>query len=316
MNSKRKFFSELKRRNVYKVAVAYGVAAWLLIQVATQVFPFFEIPDWAVRLVVLLLFLGFPVALILSWAFEITPEGIKRTEAHAAPSPPSRGHAWIYVVLVAAALSLGLFFLGRYTAPGRGNARPDASDKSIAVPSPTQWSFVVYYQQFFFRRDYDKLIAIVDAIDVTKENLPPILNAGLHLLRGNLRLAKGEKEAALQLAPRAEREMKQLRAQHLSLNELSNLYIEFEARLGHRAEVEAEIAALFERTRRDKWYLPLSEGSAAKGYALLGDLERALPLLRDALQQPSQRALTPALLRLDPTYDAVRDDPRFQALTK
>src|SRR5450631_400667 len=72
----RKFFVELKRRNIYKVAVAYAVVSWLLIQVATQLFPFFEIPNWGVRLVVLLLILGFPVALILSWAFEITPEGI------------------------------------------------------------------------------------------------------------------------------------------------------------------------------------------------------------------------------------------------
>jgi hypothetical protein len=76
----RNFFAELKRRNVYKVAVAYAVVAWLLIQVATQVFPFFEIPNWAIRLVVLLLILGFPIALILAWAFEITPEGIVRTE--------------------------------------------------------------------------------------------------------------------------------------------------------------------------------------------------------------------------------------------
>ncbi len=76
----RNFLSELKRRNVYKVAVAYAVVSWLLIQIATQVFPFFGIPNWAVRLVVLLLILGFPVALILSWAFEITPEGIKRAE--------------------------------------------------------------------------------------------------------------------------------------------------------------------------------------------------------------------------------------------
>src|SRR5947209_13571381 len=81
------FFGELKRRNVYKVAVAYAVVSWLLIQITTQVFPFFEIPNWAVRLVVLLLILGFPVALILSWAFEITPEGIKReSEVEAAKS--------------------------------------------------------------------------------------------------------------------------------------------------------------------------------------------------------------------------------------
>src|ERR1700688_3337591 len=78
MSDKPTFFSELKRRNVYKVAVAYAVVSWLIIQIATQVFPFFEIPNWAVRLVVLLLIAGFPVALIFSWAFEITPEGIKR----------------------------------------------------------------------------------------------------------------------------------------------------------------------------------------------------------------------------------------------
>ena len=65
--SERNFFAELKRRNVYKVAIAYAVVAWLLIQIATQVFPFFEIPNWAVRLVVLVLIAGFPVALVFSW---------------------------------------------------------------------------------------------------------------------------------------------------------------------------------------------------------------------------------------------------------
>ena len=78
--SDRNFFSELKRRNVYKVAVAYAVVGWLLVQVATQVFPFFEIPNWAVRLVVLAIIIGFPIALIIAWAFELTPQGLKRTE--------------------------------------------------------------------------------------------------------------------------------------------------------------------------------------------------------------------------------------------
>jgi TolB-like protein/Flp pilus assembly protein TadD len=76
----RKFFRELKRRKVYRVAVAYGVLAWLLIQIATQVFPFFEIPTWAVRMIIIALVLGFPVALFLSWAFDLTPGGIVRTE--------------------------------------------------------------------------------------------------------------------------------------------------------------------------------------------------------------------------------------------
>ena len=118
----RNIFTELKRRNVYKVAVAYAVVGWLLIQVATQVFPFLEIPNWMIRLVILLTAFGFPVALIIAWAFELTPEGIKRTEDADAARQHSRGVVWIVVILIAAALSLGLFFLGRYTA-GRGTPR-------------------------------------------------------------------------------------------------------------------------------------------------------------------------------------------------
>src|SRR5436190_16149347 len=71
------FLAELKRRRVYNVAVAYVVVAWLFIQVATQVFPFFGIANWVVRLVVLLTIVGFPVSLVCAWAFEMTPEGIK-----------------------------------------------------------------------------------------------------------------------------------------------------------------------------------------------------------------------------------------------
>ncbi len=132
------FFGELKRRNVYKVAVAYAVVGWLLIQVATQVFPFLEIPNWMIRLVILLTAFGFPVALIIAWAFELTPEGIKRTDVADAAQQHSRGSVWIVVVLIAAALSLGLFFLGRYTA-GRDTPRQSEAatasniQKSIAV---------------------------------------------------------------------------------------------------------------------------------------------------------------------------------------
>src|SRR3989440_183028 len=129
-----KFFTELKRRNVYKVAVAYAVVAWLLIQVATQVFPFFEIPNWTVRFVVLLIIIGFPIALVIAWAFELTPEGLKRTEvADALPAQRSRSRAWIYVVLIAGALSAGLFFLGRFTASTKQSVLAEVSSKSIAV---------------------------------------------------------------------------------------------------------------------------------------------------------------------------------------
>jgi TolB-like protein/Tfp pilus assembly protein PilF len=125
------FFTELRRRNVYKVAIAYAVVAWLLMQVASQIFPFFEIPNWAVRLVVLLLIIGFPVALILAWAFELTPEGIKRTEfADELPSKAPRHRAWIYVVIIGGAISVGVFFLGRYTSSKQSAELPA---KSIAV---------------------------------------------------------------------------------------------------------------------------------------------------------------------------------------
>jgi TolB-like protein len=129
----RRFFAELKRRNVYKVAIAYAVVGWLLTQVATQVFPFFEIPNWAIRLVIMLIVIGFPIALVIAWAFELTPQGLKRTEfADELPKKSARSRAWIYVVVVAGAISVSLFFLGRYTSSKQsGNVELPA--KSIAV---------------------------------------------------------------------------------------------------------------------------------------------------------------------------------------
>ncbi len=134
------FFAELKRRNVYKVAVAYAVVGWLIAQISTQIFPFLEIPNWVVRLIIVLIAIGFPIALVIAWAFEATPEGIKRTEiADAMPAVAGqKKHAWIYVVIVGAAISVALFFLGRYTAQSREGGRPPATagslpQKSIAV---------------------------------------------------------------------------------------------------------------------------------------------------------------------------------------
>jgi serine/threonine-protein kinase len=137
MSDKPSFFSELKRRNVYKVAVAYIVGGWALSQGIAQVLPVFDVPNWAIRVVVLLIIVGFPIALVIAWAFEVTPEGIKRTEAADADGLRSRGVAWIYVVLIGAALSVGLFFVGRYTA-GHGTSRVSevttpSQQKSIAV---------------------------------------------------------------------------------------------------------------------------------------------------------------------------------------
>ena len=134
MSEKPSFFCELKRRNVYKVAVAYVVAGWALAQGIAQVFPVFDVPNWIVRLIVLLIIIGLPIALALAWMFELTPQGIKRTEAADATPGTARQkkHAWIYVIVIGGLLSIGLFFLGRYSAATR-QSPSDLPEKSIAV---------------------------------------------------------------------------------------------------------------------------------------------------------------------------------------
>jgi TolB-like protein/Tfp pilus assembly protein PilF len=145
MSDKPSLFAELKRRNVYKAAIAYAVVAWLLIQIATQVFPFFEIPNWAVRLVVLVLIAGFPVALVFSWAFEITPEGIVR-ETDVEPGKSITHHTGkkvVAITIVLAIVASGLLAF-RLFGPKLVASRHDASlartevataipEKSIAV---------------------------------------------------------------------------------------------------------------------------------------------------------------------------------------
>ena len=132
--SERNFFTELKRRNVYKVAAAYAVVGWLLLQLGSILFPTFEAPSWVMKVFVALVAGGFPIALVVAWAFELTPEGIKRTdEITPSEHTQAKSHAWIYVVLVGAALSIGLFFLGRYTASNGGSASAANASKSVAV---------------------------------------------------------------------------------------------------------------------------------------------------------------------------------------
>src|SRR4029077_2344495 len=135
----RNFFAELKRRHVYRVAIAYAVVAWLLVQVATQVFPFFEIPNWVVRLVVLLTVLGFPVALVIAWAFEMTPEGLKRNADiepnEYIPRWSTRRFAALIASIAILAAGVPLFQLSRSkpTWLPWTDVASTASQKSIAV---------------------------------------------------------------------------------------------------------------------------------------------------------------------------------------
>jgi TolB-like protein/Flp pilus assembly protein TadD len=119
------FFEEIKRRKVYRVAAAYAVVAGGAIQLASAVFPAWELPSWALRLVIILLLIGFPISLILAWALEVTPEGIRAT--HSTPATPRRRRNIVALVALGVIVSAaaGFFLLPRASAR--------KLDKSIAV---------------------------------------------------------------------------------------------------------------------------------------------------------------------------------------
>jgi len=134
------FFSELKRRNVYKVAVAYAVVSWLLIQAASILFPTFEAPLWAMKVFVAVIALGFPVALVFSWAFEITPEGLKR-ESEIEAGKSITHHTGrklvgitIFIAVIATALFVFQLLRPHLTSTGATSAPVNAvPEKSVAV---------------------------------------------------------------------------------------------------------------------------------------------------------------------------------------
>jgi hypothetical protein len=127
--------TELKRRNVYRAAVAYGVVAWFLTQLTTQVFPFFEIPNSAVRFVVIALAVGFPIAMLLSWVYEFTPEGVVRTEdldpAKARSAQRVTGRILDFIIIGVLLLVIAMLIVGRR--PFYMQTGESISQKSIAV---------------------------------------------------------------------------------------------------------------------------------------------------------------------------------------
>ncbi len=127
----RKFFDELKRRNVYRAAVLYGMGAWLLAQIATQIFPFFNIPNSAVRFFIVALILGFPIAMVLSWLFELTPEGIVRTEEVDLATQRGFGRKIDFAIIGVLLLVIVMLVYQRF--PFRSESGEAIPEKSIAV---------------------------------------------------------------------------------------------------------------------------------------------------------------------------------------
>ena len=158
-----KFLTELRRRNVYRAAVAYGVVAWFLTQLTTQVFPFFEIPNSAVRFVVIALAIGFPIAMLLAWVYEFTPEGVVRTEdldPIEARSVHRRSSRLLdFIIIGALLLVIAMLVVGRlpfYRQTGESIPR-----KSIAVlpfENRSEDNANAYFADGIQGRDLDPLI--------------------------------------------------------------------------------------------------------------------------------------------------------------
>ena len=126
-----KFFAELKRRHVYRAAVAYGMVAWLLTQIATQVFPFFDIPNSAVRFVIVALLLGFPIAMALAWLYEFTDKGLVREEDVDPAGKKSAGRVFNFAIIGVLLLLAAVLIYGRL--PSRSSSGEPIPEKSIAV---------------------------------------------------------------------------------------------------------------------------------------------------------------------------------------
>jgi len=127
----RRFFVELKRRNVYRAAVLYGMSAWLLAQITTQIFPFFNVPNSAVRVVIIALALGFPIAMVLAWVYELTPGGFVRTEDVDPATQRQWGRKVDFVIIGVLLLVIAMLVYQRV--PFRTESGEAIPEKSVAV---------------------------------------------------------------------------------------------------------------------------------------------------------------------------------------
>jgi len=144
-------FTELKRRNVFRVALFYIVAAWVVIQVAETLLPVFDVPDTAIRVIVLILALGFPLALVFSWVFELTPEGLKRDkDVRVDPETKQQTAQKLnWATLIAAVLAIGLLIADRMmpqpetSVPSAETVAADAGEAAPETDNPEQSSIAV-----------------------------------------------------------------------------------------------------------------------------------------------------------------------------
>lgn len=224
------FFHELKRRNVYKVGAAYAIVSWLLIQLASILFPTFEAPPWVMKVFVAVVAAGFPMALVLAWAFELTPEGIKRSDevALAETAAPTAGRKLIITTAVVGVLALALllFQLTRpHSVAHTANptaAAPAAPQTTEAIPSksiavlPFQNLSKDEENAFFADGVQDEILTTLAKVadlkvisrtsvmqygNAERRNLPEIAQAlkVAHVLEGSVQRAAGRVRVTAQL---------------------------------------------------------------------------------------------------------------------
>jgi ATP/maltotriose-dependent transcriptional regulator MalT len=167
-----------------------------------------------------------------------------------------------------------------------------------------------------YRRQLDQALAKLSAAFGEARNLPPIFRTILPAIIGSLHSAKGDLTTARPLFQQTQRELRALREQSDIglLPDAADALVEVAARLGERQEMEREADALLRSAVKDAWRFPQSQEVIARSYAILGDAERAVPLLERLLKTPYSFSITLAKLRLDPVWDPIRHDPRFQKL--
>ncbi|MGI8481841.1 MAG: tetratricopeptide repeat protein, partial [Chthoniobacterales bacterium] len=182
--------------------------------------------------------------------------------------------------------------------------------KDLKLP-PTSWGFGTYFTLLVYQRRYDDVIARVSSLLAKEKELPPAFVTIGHAALGGLYRLKGDGAQAQTFLLQSEQELNEMRAHGVPVD--GDLLL-VEARLGRRDQVEQLADAFLRRTEKDKWEFPGSEVAVAKAYSTLGEFDRALPLLQQALSAPYVQSLTPAYLRYDPEWDPVRNDPRFQKL--
>jgi TolB-like protein/Flp pilus assembly protein TadD len=178
---------------------------------------------------------------------------------------------------------------------------------------PTERGFGAKLVLLIFQRRFDEAERMASAT-LARKDIPPLIVAIGHNSLAHLHLVKGDRAGAESLFNQAESELKQLRAAGNEGVLLRGVLLEVEANLGHQAEARALIDSLLETARSDAWELPRTEESVARAYVALHDFDRAMPLLEHAISAPAAESLTSAYLRIDPSWDPIRNDPRFQKL--